>query len=56
MPVKVTLELMLPEWWGADFAFDDGGPEGVKELILEDLSAFAEDAKWDIQQYKVPKR
>lgn len=50
MSVRVELKLTLPDWWGADDAFEMGGPDLVKEIILEDLSAFAEDAAWDIIQ------
>lgn len=48
MSIRVVIESTLPDWWGADDAFEDGGTDTVKELILEDLSAFVEDAKWII--------
>lgn len=48
MPIRVIIESTLPDWWGADEAFATGGNEMIKELVLEDLSAFVEDAKWII--------
>lgn len=48
--VQVKLTLTLPDWWGADYAFASGGAKAVRELIEEDLRAFADDASWEIEQ------
>jgi len=51
MTVRVTLTLDLPDWWGADEAWEIGGANYVKELIEEDVSAFVEDAAWTITRH-----
>ena len=48
MAIKVTLTSVLPDWWGAEYSWKSHGPEGVKELILEDVQAFVEEATWDV--------
>lgn len=30
--IRVTYTVDLPEWWGAEFAYDDGGEHAVIEL------------------------
>lgn len=50
MAVRVTLTCVLPEIWGADEAWDNGGPEAVKELLWKDIAAFAEDAEWTMEK------
>ena len=55
MSVTVTLSATLPDWWGADEAFADGGEAAIKEMIEEDLFAFAEDAVWVIKQSSTDK-
>jgi len=54
MSVTVTLTVELPEWWGADRAWDVGGAKYVKELIEEDVFAFVEDARWSITKSGEP--
>ena len=44
MSVRVTLTAVLPDWWGADAAWDECGPEQVRALLNEDWHAFVEDA------------
>lgn len=44
--VRVTVTATLKEdLWGATDAFADGGESAVVELIMEDMSAFFEEAK-----------
>jgi len=50
MPVRVTLTKVLPDWWGADEAWEDGGAEFVKLLVQEDMLAFIEDIEWKIEK------
>lgn len=44
--VRVILTLEMPDWWGADDAFDAGGEKAVRELVEEDLRAFTDEASW----------
>lgn len=48
--IRVTLTLDMPEIWGADETFAAGGPEAVKELVLEDTSAYIWEAAWKIEK------
>lgn len=53
MSIRVTLTLILPEFWGADDAWECGGPAAVKDLIYEDVLAFIDDvneANWKIEK------
>lgn len=50
MSILVTLSLLLPDWWGADDAWKNGGYDEVKELLWEDITSFAEDAAWKIEK------
>ncbi len=42
MPIKVTLEGVLDDYWGADEAFKDGGKAAIRDLLEEDLMAMWE--------------
>lgn len=50
MPVRVTLSLVLPEWWGADEFWEDGGAPAVQAAVYDDLSAFADEAVWEVKK------
>lgn len=55
--IRVTLTLDMPDWWGADESWADGGAGQVKELVKEDVQAFAEDATWTVEKVEnAPKR
>ena len=43
--IRLTITLDMPDYWGADDAFDDGGIDCLRELISEDVGAFWEDVK-----------
>lgn len=51
MPARVTLTVLLTnDVWGVDDCIADGGGEkGIKELVLEDITAFVEEANWKIE-------
>jgi PDDEXK-like domain of unknown function (DUF3799) len=51
MAVRVTISAILPDWWGADEAWEDGGEKCVRELIDEDQYAFLNDetTHWKIE-------
>jgi hypothetical protein len=40
MAIKVTISAVLPDWWGADEAWENNGAERVYELIKECPIAF----------------
>jgi len=49
--VRITLKIApLPDWWGADQAWDEGGKRSVRELVMEDLVALIDDAVWKIEK------
>jgi hypothetical protein len=48
--IRVTLTVDMPEWWGAETAFAEGGEAAVKELCQEDIFALVEDATWKIEE------
>jgi hypothetical protein len=47
--IRVTLTATLSDLWGAEDALAAGGEEELKEIIRDDLSAFAEEATWTIE-------
>lgn len=51
MPVRVTVTSLLPDWWGADEAYADGGAKLVEDLVKEDIFAFFEDADIIVDQF-----
>ena len=48
--VRVTYTVDLPEWWGAEECYEDGGEFAVIELIHEDIVAFLEGGSWSVQK------
>ena len=55
MKVKVTYELVMPDYWGADqcIADSDAPIESLKDLIMEDPVAFlADGGDWKIERIK----
>ena len=48
--IRVTYSVDLPEWWGADECYEDGGEKAVIELVHEDISAFLEDGAWTVEK------
>lgn len=52
--IRVLLKIDMPEWWGAEDAFADGGDTAVKELAMEDVQAFIEGAEWVIVEVDMP--
>ena len=49
MSVKITLVIEPSDIWGADEFYKDGGEEAIKDMAMEDLSAFIEEAMWKIE-------
>ncbi len=49
MPIKITLTIEPSDLWGADEFYKDGGDRAIKEMAMEDLNAFIEEAKWKIE-------
>lgn len=41
--IQVTFTKVLDDLWGADEAYEDGGPQAVIELLGEDLVSFITD-------------
>ena len=48
--IRVTLTLKLPEIWGADDAYEQGRGLAIKNLVMEDVEAFAQQANWQIEK------
>lgn len=47
--VRVTYTIDLPEWWGADECYRDGGHVAVVDLIQEDTVAFLDGGTWTVE-------
>ena len=48
--IRVTLTLKIPEIWGADDAYAEGRGQAIKNLVMEDVMAFAQQADWHIEK------
>lgn len=48
--IRVTYTVDLPEWWGADECYEDGGKSSVIELMYEDIGAFLEGGSWSVER------
>lgn len=48
--IRVTLTLDMPEFWGADDTYAQGRGEAVRNLVMEDVEAFAQQAAWQIRK------
>lgn len=46
--IRVTYTIDLPELWGADAAFAEGGEDAVIELVFEDPIEFLTGGAWDV--------
>jgi len=48
MKYKIRIEKELEGFWGADEAFQDGGADLIRDILLEDIEAMISDAKLTI--------
>lgn len=48
--IRVTYTVDLPEGWGADECYDDGGESSVIELMYEDIGAFLAEGSWSVER------
>ena len=46
--IRAILTVEFSDIWGADEFWADGGEKAIKEMVMEDLGAFIEEAKWVI--------
>ena len=49
MPIRVKIEKVLEDFWGAEECLKQDGLDALKEMLHEDLNALVEDA--DIKIY-----
>lgn len=48
--IRVIYTVDLPDIWGADECYEDGGEKAVIELVHEDIAEFLEGGTWSVER------